>query len=269
MTLYAALSNTYVNEQWRGNVADLYETVAFRNVIGADKRLQTSGVAFARKAHTSAMLEKNRARWRVIEAVSRGQWPNKLRMLTMPGLEWTFENLLLAQRDYDLHSDSWHAHQYSNGHFVGDKLATEFYCVERDPAIYFAALKYIPAKRKGFEQLSPHSIRTKRINLYYFTDVETFIGDPNCPAADAAWLDFTGYMIPARLSRIRRFWREKCGSLLAITVLNARYPHHVRCKVQEFGSMTAWIAETLGGTLIDEYPYYDEHSAMLQLILRR
>src|SRR6185369_6236714 len=134
MSLYAALDTTkYVNEQWRDNAESLYETVAFRNVIGADKRLQTSGVAFARKHHLTVLHAKNMARRRVLNSLSREEWPNQLRVLTMPGLEWTFEKLLMSERDYALFGDGWMSP--SGGRFVGANQKTIFYGVEYDPAI--------------------------------------------------------------------------------------------------------------------------------------
>lgn len=270
MSLYAALDKTrYINEHWQDNAGELYERVAFRNVIGKSKRLQSSGVAYARKAHSSGMLAKNRARYRILDSVSREFFPGRMRILTMPGLEWPFEAALINQRDYALHGSEWVANLRNGSTFVGQKLATEIYAVERDPAVYFGSINYIPAKRAGLQQLSAHSISTRKIKLYYLSDVETFIGDAACPEFDAAWLDFTGYMVPARLSRIRRFWREKCARQLAVTVLNARYPFHVKTEVLKHGSMEKWITNTLGGEVYDVHRYFDDYSAMLQIILRK
>jgi hypothetical protein len=76
-------------------------------------------------------------------------------------------------------------------------------------------------------------------------------------------------MTPARLYRINRFWKEKCGHQLAITVLNARYPSHVKAHVLKHGSMEKWISSVLGGNVYDIHHYFDDHSAMLQIIVRR
>jgi hypothetical protein len=268
MSLYAALdSSRYINEHWRDNAESLYETVAFRNVIGADRRLQTSGVAFARKHHLTVLHAKNNARRRILNSLSRDEWSKQLRVLTMPGLEWTFEKLLIAERDYSIRGDGWLIP--SGGAFVGIDQKTLIHSVEYDPAIYFASLKWIPARRRGLTQLSAHAVSTRTVDLYYFTDVETFIGDRNCPEVDAAWLDFTGYMTPARLHRINRFWKEKCKWQLALTVLNARYPSHVRACIQKHGSMETWITNTLAGQVYDVHHYFDDHSAMLQIIVRK
>jgi hypothetical protein len=269
MSLYAALDDSrYINEHWQDNAEQLYEKVAFRNVIGADRRLQTSGVAFARKAHMTTMRAKDAARWRIIDSLSREEWPNKLRVLTLPGLEWLFERELINSRDYAIHGDGWKASPQGAQFFRKD-TATEIVALEYDPAVYFGSIKWMPAAKKKLTQLSPHALSTSKIEVYYFTDAETFIGDTACPHVDAAWLDFTGYMTPARLYRINRFWKEKCGHQLAITVLNARYPSHVKAHVLKHGSMEKWISSVLGGNVYDIHHYFDDHSAMLQIIVRR
>lgn len=266
MSLYAALDQTrYINEHWRDDVGTLYEKVAFRNVIGADRRLQTSGVSYARKCHNTVLYAKNLARQRVLQSMNLIEWPDKLRVLTMPGLEWIFEKMLTGARDYSVVGDDFIVHL--NGSHNRQK--TEIYSVEYDAPVFFGSVKWMPAIRLGLTQLSPHAVSTKGVKMYYFTDVETFIGDPSCPEVDAAWLDFTGYMTPARLSKIRRFWRERCTWQLAITVLNARYPSGVKAHVLKHGSMDKWITNSLGGEVYDVHHYFDEHSAMLQIILRK
>lgn len=269
MSLYAALDDSrYINEHWQDSAEQLYEKVAFRNVIGADRRLQTSGVAFARKAHMTTMRAKDDARWRILDSLSREEWPGKLRVMTMPGLEWIFERELINSRDYAIHGDNWKANP-QGGQFFKQRKATEIVAVEYDPAVYFGSIKWMPASRKKLSQLSPHALSTSKIEVYYFTDVETFIGDSACPEVDAAWLDFTGYMTPVRLHRINRFWKEKCRWQLAITVLNARYPAHVKAQVLKYGSMDKWITGVLGGQIVDIHHYFDECSAMIQIILRK
>lgn len=266
MSLYAALDDSrFINEHWQDNAEQLYEKVAFRNVIGADKRLQTSGVAYARKCHNTVLHAKNLARQRVIQSLNRIEWPNRLRVLTMPGLEWIFERLLISTRDFSITGNQWIAH----GHWGYRAEPTEIYAVEYDPAVFFASVKYMPTLKQGLIQHSPHALSTRQIKLYYFTDVQTFITDPACPEVDAAWLDFTGYMTPHLLYKIRRFWRERCGWQLAITVLNARYPSRVKAEVLKHGTMAKWIANVLGGSVYDVHHYFDEHSAMLQIILRK
>lgn len=341
MSLYAALDDSrYINEHWQDNAEQLYEKVAFRNVIGADRRLQTSGVAFARKAHATTMAAKDAARLRVLGSLSRVEWPNTLRVLTMPGLEWIFEGKLIDSRDYEtvatrkkvkFRSDSprdldlylsrltgrlreqeiefagpflypvkakaRHPHRrflifknlpdtfdldlperfsmkllgdsVQRQGFCGREQQTEIYAVERDPAVYFGSIKWMPAASSNLTQFSAHAIGTAKVKIYYFTDVETFVSDSACPEVDAAWLDFTGYATPNQLYKIRKFWREKCAWQLAITVLNARYPSHVKAEVLKHGSMAKWITNFLGGNVHDVHHYFDEHSAMLQIILRK
>lgn len=260
-SLFGALNpSCYVNEHWQESAEEIYERVAFRNVIGNDTRLQTSGVAYARKAHEmgAAATEKNDARQRVIDSLSRKHKRGKLRVLTMPGLEWAFEKALIARRDYAKLNKR-----------VCPAWQTEIYAVEYDPAIYFGSLNWIPNRRKGITQLSPHALRTTHINLYYYTDVETLIKAPECPEVDAAWLDFTGYMTPRRLSAIKRFWQTKCTWQLTVTILNARYDSEVAARVRKHGGMCEWISETLGGRVTDCYRYFNEYSAMMQITMRK
>lgn len=341
MSLYAALDDSrYINEHWQEDVNTLYEKVAFRNVIGADRRLQTSGVAFARKSHLTAMAAKNQARQRILDSMSRIEWPGKLSVLTMPGLEWIFENHLIDSRDYESVKNSKRIkfrgaeangldfylaqlvrrlreagipfvgpfpapvklkarHPFrrfisftnlpqdfifdlperfsmkvshdtvERSGFCGVENQTEIYAVERDPAVYFGSIKWMPASRSGLTQFSAHAIGTSKVKMYYFTDVETFGADSACPEVDAAWLDFTGYMTPNQLYKIRRFWRERCRWQLAITVLNARYPAHVKAQILKHKTMAKWIINTLGGDVYNVHHYFDEHSAMLQIIIRK
>lgn len=267
MSLYAALDDSrFINERWQDNAEQLYEKVAFRNVIGGDRRLQTSGVSFARKCHNTVLHAKNLARQRVLSSMSRIEFPGRLRVLTMPGLEWIFERMLISNRDYSFTGNDWIAHHNMK---KLNRNPTHIYSVEYDPAVFFGSVKFMPLFKKGLVQHSAHAVSTKQIDLYYFTDVETFIVDEACPKVNAAWLDFTGYMTPARLYKIRRFWRERCSWQLAITVLNARYPSTVKGHVVKHGTMAKWITNTLGGKVYDVHHYFDEHSAMLQIILRK
>jgi hypothetical protein len=260
-SLHQALSeNHFVPEFWDKTAEQIYEDVAFRNVIGNDRRLQTSGVAYARKSLLSAMEAKDAARNRILASLTRKERRGGLRILTMPGLEWKFEKELISRRDYA----GRHAAKR-----VRDEWQTKIYAVEYDPAIFFGSMKWIPGRRKGLTQLSPHAIKTCVVRCYYMTDVESFIRDPQCPEFDAAWLDFTGYMTPRLLSSIRHFWRERCAWQLTVTGLNARYPSSVKEQVKRHGGMCEWIAETLGGKVFDKYGYFDEYSAMYQVTVRK
>lgn len=268
MSLYAALDDSrYINEHWQDNAEQLYEKVAFRNVVGGDRRLQTSGVAFARKCHNTVLYAKNLARQRVLQSMNLIEHPEPLRVLTMPGLEWIFEKMLIGARDYSVVGDDFIAHTHGFG--MAAKEPTKVYAVEYDPAVFFGSVKWMPGFKKGVVQHSAHSLSTRAISLYYFSDVETYITDTACPEVGAAWLDFTGYMTPHRLYKIRRFWREKCSWQLAITVLNARYPSTVKAHVLKHKTMAKWITNTLGGEVYDVHHYFDDHSAMLQIILRK
>jgi hypothetical protein len=248
--LHQALTKTaYVPESLRKSMAQLADEVQWRDCVGHAQ--QTGGVLFARKENP---FEKERARQRVLDLYTVERWPSNLCILTMPGLYWTFEKALKYQRGRR-----------------GKTARTSIYALERDPAIYYGAMNWIPRKKNGLiTQVSPHCIRTKKIHSYYFTSAEAFISDEHCPTVDAAWFDFTGYITPETMTALRKFWRMRCSTQMTITSLNCRFSRRTNEQVQKWGGMDKWIIHSLPGIVSDVYRYSDSPgSNMLQVTLSK
>lgn len=248
--LHQALAPTlYVPEKLRKSMSELADEVQWRDCVNHSR--QSGGVLFARKENP---FEKDKARQRILDLYTAERWPNSLSILTMPGLYWTFEKALKHQRER-----------------MGQTSRTSIYAVERDPAIYYGAMNWIPRKRNGLiTQVSPHCIRTKKIHSYYFTSAESFISDPHCPTVDAAWFDFTGFITPETMTALRKFWRDRCTFVMTITSLNCRFSPRTNEQVQKWGGVNGWISHSLPGIVEDVYRYSDNpHSHMMQVTLRK
>lgn len=248
--LHQALAPTaYVPEQLRKSMTELADEVQWRDCVNHAQ--QSGGVLFARKEN---LIEKDKARQRVLDRYTIGRWPGELSILTMPGLYWTFEKALKYQRC---------------GRFGNAR--TSIFAVERDPAIYYGAMNWIPRKENGLiTQVSPHCIRTKKIHSYYFTSAESFISDPHCPNVDAAWFDFTGYITPETMTALRKFWKNCCATEMTITSLNCRFSPRTNEQVQKWGGMDGWLIHSLPGIVEDVYRYSDNaYSHMLQITFRK
>lgn len=216
------------------------------------------GLAFARKSQ-QLNAAKNEARQRVIDSLLPENWPGHLRILTMPGLYWTFESQVIRKRKRAAGKT-----YRERGHKM-----TSIYAVEWDTAIYAASLKYIPGITSGLQKLSEHSLRTKLVECFYCTPVEGFITDGLCPEVDAAWLDFTGQISLRRMYAIRDFWRRKVTWQLTVTALNGRWDRFTGRAIKAHGGLEPWLIQNLGGEVFDVHRYRDGYSSMLQITLRK
>src|SRR5688500_335478 len=126
-TLHQALApeGQYVPERLRKSMSELADEVQWKDCINTAQ--QSGGVLFARKEN---LAEKDKARSRVLGLYTIERWPRNLSILTMPGLYWTFEKDLKYQRER-----------------LGTTARTSIFAVERDPAIYYGAMNWIPRKR--------------------------------------------------------------------------------------------------------------------------
>lgn len=268
-TLHAALVDEYVVESSMRSMDDQSDFVKYRDCFYKN-RLQSSGVAYARKNRTKRVetlrqLERKirygelqslvrddpkkiKARSRLINLFSYKVGP--LRVLSMPGIMWSFERGLFRQRD-------------------ALQQPTEIYTVEREAPIFQASVFKMPGKTRGIRQITPHAISTDRIACHYFTSVESFIVDARCPTFDAAWLDFTGFISFDLLAAIKHFWATRCQWRMAITSLNARFhPRKLSRTIEEAGGLQAWLTAEIG-TPVDVHSYGDESSHMLQMVFEK
>jgi hypothetical protein len=249
------VQHVYVPERMIKSMSEIADDVAWRDCVNTE--VQSGGVLFARKGNAE---DKQLARERVVKSLGPIFWPGNLRLLTLPGLKWEFEYQLLQMRQKG-------------------QTRTTVYALERDPAIYFGSLKWMPrrfqCKRPNhtgngeIKQVSPHCLRTRSIHSYYFTSAEAFLKDPNCPEVDAAWLDFTGTINADTMAALRRFWRTRCTWQMTVTALNGRYKSETAKAVARHGGFVEWIINSLPGFVSDVYRYRDGHSAMVQITLQK
>lgn len=176
----------------------------------------TPGMSYARKMDYT---EKEKARIAVLRLFSKDARPNGLSIVTMPGITWGFERMLLLMRERRKRA-------------LGDNgrrpERTFIAAIERDEAIYRASLNWIPGGKESLAQLAatadkPLVLRTRAITRYHKTSFEDFVdAEWNLPY-DAAWLDFNGPITSQRIEKIARFWRDKIRWRMVLTWMNARY----------------------------------------------
>lgn len=201
----------------------------------------TSGMMFARKLHQTKHggFEKDYARHRVLWRFNVGEWPRP-RILTMPGLRWRFERLLIGCRRFE--------------------SKPEIYAVENDAPIFRASLRWMPGikHRDGLRVESATRVTTNQVASYEFIDVERYIASPDCPELDAAWLDFTGFMTLGKMDAIRHLWNSNPLRLLIVTSLAARYSQNVTRLMRRYGGLAGWFQHELCGVqVLDVYNYCD------------
>ena len=141
----------------------------------------TPGMAYARKRD---FTEKEKARLEVLRLFTKERWPTGLSIVTMPGIGWEFERMLLLMRERRKRA-------LGDG---GKRPERTYICaLEREEGIYRAALKTMPGVRHSLVQLpakadAPLCFRTYAITRFYRMSVEDFITwTPG--VFDAAWLD--------------------------------------------------------------------------------
>ncbi len=173
----------------------------------------SSGIQFARTVNRE---QKDAARQQIIDLFSPSVWPGRLRMLTMPGLEWRFERKLLGKRE-----GNWMQKRGPE--------RTYFTCIENDRALYFASMAKIPGAETRSAKLTmlpppdfaELALKTRFIGGHFFANVDDLIRQTQW-TFDAAWLDYTGPMSVERLKLLERFYQRCVYSTLIVTVLRAR-----------------------------------------------
>ena len=215
---------------------------------------QSSGVMYARR---SATENKDRARNAVLRLFSPKMYPKGLSILTMPSMFWLFERGLLGMRE--------------RGHKRPKR--TYICAIERDEAIYRAAIQWMPGAAESLAQLtSPpyasHSMRTYQITRYHKCEIEGMARYEEAPF-DAAWMDFNGQITTQRLELISRFWRTRIKRHLVITSRNNRYDANAVASIKEAGSVLNWVAPKIEGSRIIQYFEYKDSSPMIQMAFER
>lgn len=230
----------------------------------------SGGILFARATERG---HKDEARRYLIDLLGDMERFPTLSVLTMPGLDWRFENKLLGRREGD----------WVNGEYGPER--THLTCVESDRAIYQAAVTRMPGMARHWRthrsrttnvpismEAPPAwaecSISNRWVNRFHFANVDDLMaGLPRDTTFDAAWLDYTGPMTVKRLAVINRFYEQhiRTGGALAITVLRGRQkPIDVRA-MDSAGGHTEWLLQSLPGSVHHDISYSDTGSQMQQL----
>lgn len=228
--------------------AGFEETAA---AVRMDSRV-SPGCGFARKMHKSrrSWPAKDSARSWVSRMYAPLLFPGPLKILTLPGLKWPWERLCLAIRGTE-------------------KLTTEIYSLENEPAIYKASLQFIPGGANGISCTGGRTfVSTSKIVHYELSSFEKFIEDGLCPQLDGAWLDFTGFITQRRLEALKALWSILSHSL-TITSLKARHEFEVGQKIKKHGGIGMWLAQELGAYSVADEREYCEGIPMHQITFRK
>jgi hypothetical protein len=220
------------------------------------------GILFARgrqRAH------KDAARQRVLDLFTPTAWPGWLHLLTMPGVDWRFERLLLGLRE-----PGWM--QYPG---LKWPARTHFMGVESDRPIYFAAVGTMPGVHTPHATIKPIKpfpfaeigVKTRYASLFLANVDDVMMHAWTDNGWDAAWLDYTGPLTVERLAIIARFYRERVRHIMIVTAMLARWNKHAMDAIEHHGGHSAWMRAALPGHVLHEIEYLDT-SPMVQFAVR-
>jgi hypothetical protein len=218
----------------------------------------SSGVSFARKEEAS---EKNAARREIMRLLTTQQMPGPISVLTMPGLAWTFEHELLAQRE-----SGWTKSR--------EIRRTRLFCVENDRFVYYSAATKMPGTRHGMtvrtQERQPYAetvIGNGAVPFFAFANVDDVIaGDEKF---DVAWLDYTGPLTVERLRLIADFYRRCVRSTLIVTVLKARWNKAVDRAAERHGGYCEWAVSPFADEIGLHAIEYQDGSPMFQFACKK
>lgn len=222
----------------------------------------TPGLNFARASqHEGSRKMKDDARSQVLSALSPAVWPGSLSILTMPGVQWRFERLLLKKRETE------------EALVNGKPRRTFITAIEREAPIYTAALLDIPGWPRGIKHLPGDlplagcSLRTEIISRFHLMKFEEFAAVSKADFG-AAWLDFTGPLTIDLLEAVRIFWPH-VRRRFTVTFLDARYCKRVGARLNTAGGAAALLQVICpNSTLIKDHKYQDG-VPMRQVTLKR
>jgi hypothetical protein len=215
----------------------------------------SSGVLFAR---TKERTQKDEARQHIIELLKPDVWPQHLTILTMPGLDWTFERDLFGWRE-----GKWLRLQ--------NPLRTRIFSVENDRAIYFAAINNnrMPGRLtpnallsiKAPPYFAEQAVKTPFVKRFFLANVDNLmeeaLRDLNPRHYDVAWLDYTGPLSIKRLKTIAAFHERIVDYLLVVTALKARWDRDTSAAVERAGGHSLWLRKHLPGEVLHDLEYQD------------
>lgn len=219
----------------------------------------SGGILFARNTDGD---EKRAARQQIVDLFHPNKWDKSLNMLTMPGVSWRFERMVLGMRE-----PGWLKRS--------SPYRTHFTAIENDRAIYFAGVTQMPGietpdrlikpvKRERFP-FAELAVKT-RYASYFFANVDDVMahewvtpsyGQPTKVGWDAAWLDYTGPMSIERLAKIQQFYDKYVRDVLILTVLAARWNRLTSDAIKNAGGHSEWLRLHLDGHVLHDLEYLD------------
>lgn len=238
-------------------------TLGMEELAARQSTLKPSGgVLFARNADRE---EKSEARQHVVDLFHPIRWGEgrRLHMLTMPGVHWRFERLLLATRE-----EGWmRAPKPRNTWFTG---------IENDRALYFASVAQMPGlntpnaiTKRSALPFAEMGVKT-RYASFFFANIDDLMKQTTWNDGwDAAWLDFTGPLTIERVGLIEPFYQKYIKDTLVITALKARWNQATSTAIEHAGSHSEWLLQYLEGEVLHNVEYNNDASSMAQLAIRK
>lgn len=219
----------------------------------------SAGVLFARAGNREM---KERARERVLALFTKDQWPGSLHILTMPGLEWRFERLLLARRE-----PGWMRRAKPHGTWCTS--------VENDRSIYYAAAAQMPGLDTPDALVKPSrlpfaesGIKT-RYASFFFANINDWMAHTGWSSKwHAAWLDYTGQLTLPKMRLIARFYQRWISDILIVTALRGRWHRETADDIRRAGDYSRWLRHYLPGKVLHDIEYSDDGAPMTQFAVR-
>jgi hypothetical protein len=216
-------------------------------------RLEPSGgVLFARHHERDS---KDVARQAIVDLFHPQRWPGHLHMLTMPGLHWRFERLMLAMRH-----PGWMQTSETKGTF--------FTSIESDRSIYFAAVAHMPGvetRTALIKPIKPERVRPfaemgvkTRCASFFFANIDDLMQQKTWDGGwDAAWLDYTGPLTVERLELIQTFFHTYVRDTLIVTAMKARWNRTTSTAIDKADGYSQWLRQSLFGEILHDIEYFD------------
>jgi hypothetical protein len=176
--------------------------------------------------------------------------------LTMPGLYFAFEWMLLEKRE---------SRRVLRRDRPRRPERTYITAIEREPEIYRAAIRYMPGRAQGyFKTLEPidgarHSMMNSHITRYHQITLERYAEHGR--RQDAAFLDFCGPLTSRRCRAIAKLWSTSETRVLAVCWMNGRYEAGWNCE----RAFKRLLFSCPSAVTVDDFSY----GQFRQVILRR
>lgn len=228
----------------------------------------SGGVLFARKKERG---EKDEARRYIVDLLGDVEAFPTLSVLTLPGLEWKFENKLLGRRE---------------GNWAGKDrpgpTRTTLTCIENDRSIYHAAIMQMPGMKhwRNAQRTNPpikvlqapsfaeRAIANPWVDGFYFGNVDDLMRS-DTRMFDAAWLDYTGPLTCERVALIRQFFEKRVRHVLVVTALRARWTRETSDAITRAGGHSAWFLRGMRADVLHDINYQDGPSPMAQIAVAK